>query len=64
MVAQVRAFIPVGPRGGTMEALTFLISDVPNALQPDDPGMMLEMITAEIEPIGGLYPMGPLRQTG
>ena len=64
MVAQFRAFIPIGPRGGTMQALTFLFSDVPNEASPNDPGMALEMVTCEIEPIGGAYRLGPLRTIG
>lgn len=64
MVAQFRFFIPPGPRGGTMEAISFTISDVVNQATPDDPGFLYELLTCEIIPLGGSYRLGPLRTTG
>ena len=64
MVAQFRFFIPVGPRGGTMESISFTLSDIVNRQTPDDPGFAFELMTCEIIPLGGTYRLGPLRTTG
>ncbi len=63
-LAQFRAFTPTGMRGGTMEAISFIIQDIVDQSQPNDPGMALDMVSLAVQPIGGLYRLGPLRSTG
>lgn len=63
-VAQFRAFTPPGPRGGTMESISFTISDTVDPNNPNDPGFAFDMVSAAIRRLGGLYRLGPSRSTG
>lgn len=64
MAAQFRFFVPPGPRGGDIERLSIVISDIVNPAQADDPGFQFDMVSVEVQPLGGLSRLGPLRTTG